>query len=318
MNPDDLADARRIDDRRTADALQGRDDRDTGPAPALRGLGWGVLVAVVVAVVLFASVLVVEGRAREQPPAAPQGVVAAAPALPPSTPAPTPAAPTAPAPTPAGTDPADEGPAAGWDLDEGVGTVARDSAGGNDAVLEGGPRWGRGAVVLDGWSQWLEAPGPDLDPAGSWTLSARVRLDGERSYPAGVLSVRAGGRSPVKLGYQGTDFGGVFSVIARGPGGEEDIWALGRTNPQVGTWYHVAAVHDDVLGVVVLYVDGVEEARVPADPGPAGPVDVLIGADVDPGRDGVATAQWPGALDQVGVWESALPPARVRELAREG
>lgn len=218
MNADDLADARRIDDRRTADALQGREDRDTGPAPALRGLGWGVLVAVVVAVVLFASVLVVEGRARERPPAAPQGVVAAAPGVPataaPTTPSPTtpsPTTPSTPAPTdpvpvpPAAAAPGRAEPAASWGLDDGAGAVAADSAGGNDAVLEGAPRWGRGAVVLDGWSQWLEAPGPDLDPAGSWTLSARVRLDVERPYPAGVLTVRDGARSPVKLAYQGTD-----------------------------------------------------------------------------------------------------------------
>lgn len=190
--------------------------------------------------------------------------------------------------------------------------------GGHDAGLRGAPRWGRGAVVLDGWSQWLEAPGPDLDPAGSWTLSARVRLDAERSYPAGVLSVRAGARSPAKLGYQGTGFGNVFSVVARGPGGAEDIWVIGRTEPEVGRWYHLAAVHDADLGVVVLYVDGAEEGRVSAVPGGADPVDLLIGADVDPGNEGAAMAQWPGALDDVRVWESALAPARIAELAGEG
>lgn len=86
MNADDLAAARRIDDRRSVDALQGRLDRDTGPAPALRGLGWGLLVAVVAAVVLFATVLVAEGRARQPQPAAPAPVVAASPSTPPSAP----------------------------------------------------------------------------------------------------------------------------------------------------------------------------------------------------------------------------------------
>ena len=84
MNADDLAAARRIDDRRSVDALRG--DRDTGPAPALRGLGWGLLVAVVAAVVLFATVLVAEGRARQPQPGVPAPVVAASPSTPPSAP----------------------------------------------------------------------------------------------------------------------------------------------------------------------------------------------------------------------------------------
>jgi hypothetical protein len=86
MNADDLAAARRMDDRRSVDALQGRLDRDTGPAPALRGLGWGLLVAVVAAVVLFATVLVVEGRARQPQPGAPAPVAAASSSTAPSAP----------------------------------------------------------------------------------------------------------------------------------------------------------------------------------------------------------------------------------------
>lgn len=290
-----------------------RGRRSADRSPALRGLGWGLLVAVVVAVVLFASVLVVEGRAREQPSTAAPGATTA------TRDSTAPAVPTRVAVDARAAAEADEdAPSASWDLDEGAGQVAGDAAGGNDAVLRGEPRWGRGTVQLDGWSQWLEAPGPVLDPAGSWTLSARVRLDDERSYPAGVLSMRDGSRSPVKLSYQGTDFGDVFSIIARGPGGEEDIWVLGRTTPEVGTWYQLGAVHDSALGVVILYVDGVEEARVNASPGSGGPTDLLIGSDVDPGRGGAAMAQWPGELDGVQVWDSALSPERMNELARRG
>jgi hypothetical protein len=82
----DSSAARRSAGRRPPDPSWGGLERDTGPAPALRGLGWGLLVAVVAAVVLFATVLVVEGRARQPQAGAPAPVAAASSSTAPSAP----------------------------------------------------------------------------------------------------------------------------------------------------------------------------------------------------------------------------------------
>lgn len=71
---------------------------------------------------------------------------------------------------------------------------------------------------------------------------------------------------------------------------------------------HIVATYD---GVIVVYADGVEVARSGADPMamPAHTAELLIGAAQNGG--GTYTSHFEGVIDEVAIYGTALPPARI-------
>jgi predicted outer membrane repeat protein len=147
-----------------------------------------------------------------------------------------------------------------WGFDEGSGTIAYDSTGGNDGTLYGSPVWdpnGRidGALKFDGLDDYVKIK--------SWT---------------GI----SGGHSRTVCAWIKTDMTGVGEIVSWGGTGKGEKWLLmlrstgelrlavtggginGTTDVADGQWHHVAAVlpNDGTPHVsdVKLYVDGNEES----------------------------------------------------------
>jgi hypothetical protein len=84
--------------------------------------------------------------------------------------------------------------------------------------------------------------------------------------------------------------------------------------PETGRWYHLTGVRDAATMAHSLYVDGVLQGSMTQclNPDSEGPLTVgrarFNGNDVD---------FWPGAVDEVRVWDRALSAQEVAQLAAE-
>ena len=205
-------------------------------------------------------------------------------------------------------DAGDARPLALWNLDETQGTVARDSAGEEDAVFVGNPRWqptdGRfaGAIELDGRDDCLVAPCV-LDPgSGPFSVTAWVR----GGAGGAVIISQADGAS------WGSDW------LCTGPLDGVLMTRLADPLPALesdlvvtdGRWHHVGLVWDGARRH--LYVDGVKAASdasditvLPSD----GALHFGVGKGLDP------QGSWSGRMDEIRLYDDALSPEGVKELA---
>lgn len=195
-------------------------------------------------------------------------------------------------------------PVGAWNLDEGSGTVAHDSAGTHDAGLTGTPGWVPGvtgtALRLDGSSQYAQTSGPVLDTTGNFSVRAWVRLDRTGSW-ATAVSQDGSPSSGFYLQYSAADDRLAFSTSAGR--------ALSDLAPQPGRWYQLVGVHDADTGAYVLYVDGVAQAKTWSQAaGEASPGPLAIGRAVSGGQH---SDLWPGSVDDVVVWNRVLTAADV-------
>ncbi|MFC8731349.1 LamG-like jellyroll fold domain-containing protein [Luteimicrobium sp. NPDC057192] len=206
--------------------------------------------------------------------------------------------------------PGHEDPVGTWSLDEGSGTVAHDAVAGHDATLTGGATWTSGrdaaagaALQLSGSGQAAQTTGPVLDTAGSFTAGAWVRLDRLRSW-ATAVSQDGTVSSGFYLQYSQADNRFAFST--------SEGRALADAVPETGRWYHLVGVHDADQGTYTLYVDGVPQAKVWAQPaGDPAAGRFAIGRGFSGGGP---SDFWPGAVDEVAVWDRALTATEVASL----
>lgn len=267
-----------------------------GPSPTalLTGPAWGLVAVVLVAIAVFAALLVAGGRERTATPAAP----------------------------PATTTPADPGwpsTVAGWSLDEGTGptgAAAGPGRAGAELVRRPGAEWAAGrtgtALELDGVKGYAATEGPVVDTAGSYSVAAWVRLDRAEGFRTAV-SQDGASYSAFYLQYSADVGRYTFSLLA--PADEATVRAAAVDPPVVGRWQHLVGVRDAATGTATLYLDGARQGtaeflpRVPS----AGPLAVgrarFRATDVD---------FWPGAVDGVHAYASALGPDQVRALYQSG
>jgi concanavalin A-like lectin/glucanase superfamily protein len=198
-----------------------------------------------------------------------------------------------------------------WTFDEGAGRAAADTAGGSPiSLLTGASRDPAGkdgaAVTFDGTRGYGETGRAVLDPAGSYSVAAWVRLDRVPEGFATAVSQDGGPDSDFALQYVPSGHWSMSRPAAR---------ALSLDPPVRGRWTHLAGVRDASTGEITLYVDGVEQASVPSRPGTttAGPFAVGRGRSA-----GKATAFFPGAVDSVHVYAGALRDEDVRKLYQSG
>jgi hypothetical protein len=203
-------------------------------------------------------------------------------------------------------------PVGTWPLDEGSGTVARDTSGaGHDLTLTGGPAWVPGesgtALQFNGTSQYGQASGPVVDTTGNFSVAAWVKLDSTGHF-ATAVSQDGSSASAFFLQYSAADNRWAFSTV--------EGRALSDTAPVTSQWYHLAGVHDANRGTYTLYVNGQPQAKVLnqclGDPS-SGPLAVGRGF-----FGGNKTDYWPGTIDQVHIWNRALSAADVAALYQSG
>lgn len=204
---------------------------------------------------------------------------------------------------------------AGWQMDEGSGTVAKDSTRfGNTLYLGDGVTWGTGSngsghsLVLAG-KQSAQTTVKQFDGTSSYTVSSWVRLDklpAQGGYATFVSADGADGKSSFFLQYGNkADINGFALSFAGGPR------AVAPATAETGRWYHLVGVRDADTQQLKLYVDGTLASTVDAH-----------GASPSSGIVALGRSQWEGnsvdyltgALDGTRVWDRALSGAEVTAL----
>ena len=165
------------------------------------------------------------------------------------------------------------------------------------------------AYRFSGDSAFIEIPkDPDYDNAGSITVSAWMRPHKPAAYSAWVSQVGPRWGSQWRLGFgpNPTAQWGATTFGTRWT----DYWAPGGSLP-VDTWVHTAAVFDQTLGVLHLYLNG-REVQTVHDLVPWGSSQgpILIGAQRD---DGLFFS---GDVSEVRVYRRALNAAEVAALSK--
>ncbi|CAM3424288.1 LamG-like jellyroll fold domain-containing protein [Stackebrandtia soli] len=208
-----------------------------------------------------------------------------------------------------------------WSFDEDWGTVAEDQTAWNrDLTLFGGAEINIGRSVgssgleVDGSTGYAATDGPVFRTDDSFSVSAWARMDG-KTLDFTVVASEAVHRPSTYLKYKpSTDRWRVTvpdaDVVSPGWFIAEDT-----VSPDVGEWYHLAAVYDAASDELRLYVNG--ELRA-VSPGPTEPWHVdgrlLLGAAASQ----AGTEPWSfadGGIDDVAVYQSALTDSQVDLLS---
>ncbi|GAA4494465.1 glycoside hydrolase family 2 [Actinoallomurus oryzae] len=197
-----------------------------------------------------------------------------------------------------------------YPLDEGSGTVTEDTVGTHDASLVNGPAWTTGhagsALQFNGSNQYADTGAAILDTTGNYSVSAWVKLDRLGSF-ATAVSQDGDTNSAFYLQYSGQDNRFAFSFAG--------VRALAPSAPQTGQWYHLVGVRDAASGTLTLYVNGQKAGTAAACLGDASTGHTVIGR----GRYGGNPVDfWPGAIDQVHMYDRALSADEVGQLYQSG
>ena len=218
-----------------------------------------------------------------------------------------------------------------WALDDGSGTIAKDSAGHpggtHDGMLQNGPQWenadvkvGTGALKLDGIDDRIVVDSFDLEGSGI-TIAAWIKpLDlAAMNDPRIVSKAQGGGTSDH-----------YWAMVLSGTG-EDNLEfrlrtdtgaATRRTSPegndmQADEWAHIAVTWDASDPFMRLYkngqeIDSVSKAGTAVGVGPG--VRVGVGnQSVSAGADSM-DRPFPGILDDVRVYERGLSAKDITEL----
>ena len=198
-------------------------------------------------------------------------------------------------------------PAAHWKFDEGMGTIAKDSAGTRSGTVHGAT-WvdGRisGALRFDGVDDYVDCGVhvPEVMSLSLWvypeSLSGTQTLAGESDYSFYQNNVRLELRSG-RVRYAFAD------------GATEQVYMFGVTNPNTEEWTHVAVTRDG--GQAAIYVNGAEDMSKPYAFVPAACSTALTVGGTASGAN-----PFKGKIDDVRLYDRALSEPEVRELAQAG
>jgi hypothetical protein len=207
-----------------------------------------------------------------------------------------------------------------WTLDDGAGTVAKESTGkGLDGTVFGNPVWDKmgvngGCLVFDGVDDYVLIDG--CWGLSQYTISVWFRCDapGQRdilsAYERGVrhgilIELGADGRVGFLHRFPLGTSGGVRVYSARDAGD--------------GQWHHVAVTKSQTE--IVLYLDGVAAGSA-ADSGMFNPTDyfsLCVGQlDNERGYTGTQARLWLGALDDICIYDRPLTPVELKPLGFRG
>ncbi|MFE1079432.1 LamG domain-containing protein [Nocardiopsis alba] len=206
-------------------------------------------------------------------------------------------------------------PVAYFPLDEGQGTTSTDVMDrsrtatalqdldwtrGRVGARAGGSYRLEGAAAQIGGNSMLATDGPVVDTSGSFSVSAWVYLDELPTGNATAVAQAGESGSGFHLGYQG-DAAQAWTFTMASHDGDPATWtyADATTPVETGVWTHLLGVHDPDSGEIALYVDGVERSRVEHAGAWSAEGELLLGGGK---HEGDLTHQWPGAIDDVRVW----------------
>jgi len=192
-----------------------------------------------------------------------------------------------------------------WKFDEGSGTVAVDSAGGNDGEVHGAA-WCDGilggALRFDGVDDYVDC---GVHVGEVMSLSLWV-------YPESLSGIRA---LACESGYSLYDNNLRFEIRSGrvrycfADGVSEQVYMYGATDPNNYEWSHLAVTRDGTEAAV--YLNGVKGASAPYDFAPrAGSSSLTVGGSCPDAE------AFKGRIDDVRLYERALSEEEIRDLAQ--
>ncbi len=204
-----------------------------------------------------------------------------------------------------------------WSFDEGSGTTAADSVGGNTATLDSAAAWsslGRlgGALSVSGATHSSAAASvAKLDTSQSFTISAWARLS-SLTQTAVVASQDATSSSSFSL-YFSPGYGRwVFNRNASDAATPTVVRSISTSVPIVGAWTHLLGVYDKTAQTIQLYVNGVPQGDPVAFTTPWKSTGLLrIGGGQ---YDNAPANFFPGQIDGVQLWDRILATDEIAGL----
>jgi hypothetical protein len=209
-----------------------------------------------------------------------------------------------------------------WEFDEGAGTTAYDSVGGNHGTLINGPLWTSGqiggALSFDGVNDYVDVgdrPSLDFGAGDSFSIAAWVKTGADGRV---VDKRRCGG--PGGVYYEGY---GIRVLRGKLFFGVEDIggngsYLSGDTMVTDDEWHHVAAVRDVTTDRLYLYLDGSSDATPVVDT-------TISTLATDKGFDighaintTTGHGYFNGKIDDVRIYDRALSAEEVWQLYQAG
>ncbi|MFF7155353.1 LamG-like jellyroll fold domain-containing protein [Streptomyces sp. NPDC008139] len=172
-------------------------------------------------------------------------------------------------------------------------------------------------LSLDGAnSGYAATSGPVVETRSSYTLSAWVRITGDGSRNETFLSEDGAHRSPFYLGYEASSKKWSFRVVdSDAPAnGTWNYTTVSSANPATfGVWTHVAATYDASSKQIHFFVNGVWQGKTSFTTAwsATGPMQFGRAKWSDAYTDYVN-----GSVDEVKVWQMALPSDTVADEAR--
>ncbi|MFJ8580372.1 LamG-like jellyroll fold domain-containing protein [Micromonospora sp. NPDC093277] len=202
-------------------------------------------------------------------------------------------------------------PVGRWAFD-GDATARLSDAIGNSPLTSTGPvNWGtdRGGSADLGGAATLAGTSPVVDPSRSFTVAAWVRA----SDTVGTKTAVSGpglARSAFELGLDGGRW--KFSLRSADAADGNVVAATSTSTPRAETWTHLVGTYDATSRSIRLYVDGVlEGAGAGATSFPTRRA-LQLGAGA---ASSTPTSFWSGQLDDVQMYQRALPDAEVAQVA---
>ncbi|MCP4708442.1 MAG: hypothetical protein GY869_07450, partial [Planctomycetes bacterium] len=204
-----------------------------------------------------------------------------------------------------------------WKLDEGVGTLAADAAGGHDGWLVGNPVWVAGidnnGLEFDGVEDGVDVGHhADLNlGTGAFTLAVWIRNENTiGSVYKRIITKRGDNITPSFYSMFLYDNKLRVELMENFPS-EIVTFSAGPAIQGDGLWHHVGCVRDEA-GDVYLYVDGVEYYVGVSTEDLSNADNVEFGTFWSEAFDGET---YKGRMDDVRIYKSALSLERIKHLA---
>ncbi len=207
-----------------------------------------------------------------------------------------------------------------WAFEEGTGGNTADVAGGHDASLRNGAAWSgqpaptaypnTNSISFDGNNDFVRADGyKGVTGTQARTISAWIKTTGKNNEAIISWGQNQAGK---KWNFRVQDSNGTAGAIRVEV---NNGYIVGDTDVRDDAWHHVAAVLPSLSNPnardVLLYVDGVPQGTS-AERGQA--INTASNADVRIGRD-FSPRYFKGLIDEVAIWDHALGPFEIGQLA---
>ncbi|MCK4776387.1 MAG: hypothetical protein KAT30_16440, partial [Candidatus Krumholzibacteria bacterium] len=202
-----------------------------------------------------------------------------------------------------------------WPLDETLGQVAEDVAGGYDGTLIGGPTWkpndGRvgGALEFDGSNDYVDIG--SVDVVGGSGMSVALWLRPSALTGDVRLISKANGTAEQDHYWMVSLYNGSAVRFRLKAGGNTSTLITPMNELNIGEWYHVTCTYDQnemrIYGNGVLVVSASKSGAIDTNPSVA----AAIGAQ----PPGAGDKHFDGTIDDVRIYKRALNEAEVAILA---